>query len=424
MKEITRRDFLMGTTAGMVTVMASMMMESTIIASASESEELTPGVTVVADAESATGYTAHFVYEDAEAESVALLAGFSFLTDDGVAGRTSSTTAYTAYEWTPETYPVQVVGTYAYEKVEGTDYWTLSLPMPSGHYWYYLMIDGENMISDPANPGMSADAENGHEDAGSFFFVPYDEEKQNGTIDYTFAMPREDGQSGEVSFVNYQDLNGDTQALGVYLPYGYDAEREEGYKVLYIGHGGGGSEVEWFSNGTQYIFDNLIAEGTVEPTIIVTMYNTGYEWDYEVINENLMNYIIPYVEENYNVGTEVADRAFAGESMGGMTTCNVYYSYADQFGYFGIFSGADVRDLTEMDIEVLGQPTIMVGAGLYDSAYVNTTYNTDEDRSTLGFIDSLDAAEIPYTVHIVKGGHDFFTWSQLIRLFAEECLWK
>ena len=130
-------------------------------------------------------------------------------------------------------------------------------------------------------------------------------EKQSDSIDFSYMAPREDGQSGEVSYVNYTDYQDTQRPLGVYLPYGYDADREEPYKVLYLSHGGGGNETDWFAGGSvDYIFDNLIAEGTVEPTILITMDNGSYEWDFDVIIDNLTNNIIPYVEENYNVSTE------------------------------------------------------------------------------------------------------------------------
>lgn len=43
-----------------------------------EGEALTPGVTVYADEDSITGYSATFVYEDAEAESVDVVGTFAF----------------------------------------------------------------------------------------------------------------------------------------------------------------------------------------------------------------------------------------------------------------------------------------------------------------------------------------------------------
>ena len=140
---------------------------------------------------------------------------------------------------------------------------------------------------------MISAAESGSEAVLSTFDVPYDE-KQGDTIDFDFIMPREDDKVGTLTFADYEDVNGEQAPLAIYLPYNYDAEREEGYPVLYLSHGGGGNELEWFSSGnSQYLFDNLIAEDGVEPTIVVTMSNGVYDWDYDVINENVMNILSP-----------------------------------------------------------------------------------------------------------------------------------
>lgn len=399
------------------------------IAAYAQEAELTPGVTVAADENSPTGYTVTFVYEDAEAESVSVAGNFAFyLPGSRVAAIPPEERQIPLGEFEEGMFRANSTDLAVYEEMEKQDgdYWTVSFALPSGHYTYNYNVDGaEESIPDPANPAMASDAESGSTAKLSTFDVPYDE-KQGDTIDFDFIMPRDDDQAGEIEFADYQDVNGDTAPLAVYLPYGYDAEREEGYKVLYLSHGGGGNELEWFSSGnTQYLFDNLIAEGSVEPTVVVTMNNGVYDWDYDVINANVMEHIIPFMEENYNVGTEAADRAFAGLSMGGMTTTNIYYRSADQFGYFGIFSGSDSsQDLTQMDLEALKTPVIMVGAGTYDMAYVNDSYNTDADISTIGILDALDEQEISYDFYQVDGGHDWSAWPQLLKIFAEDYLWK
>ena len=394
---------------------------------AEESSELTPGVTVIADEESATGYSATFVYEDAEAESVTLVGGMAFFYDDGTVAANPEV-AYTPYEWKPDMVP-SGDGGFSTEmtKVEGTDYWTVEVPLPNGKYLYAYNVDNaEKNISDPANVPMTAEVENGNAFDRSVFYVPYDSEKQAGYKDWSFLMEREDEQKGSVSFVNYDDLDGTARPLGVYLPYGYDENAEEPYKVLYLSHGGGGNETDWFYGGSaNYIFDNLIAEGEVEPTIIVTMNNSVYEWDYDKIITNLTEYIVPYMEENYNVSADPSGKAFAGLSMGGMTTSHVYYDCADQFGYFGIFSGSDASiDLNSLDIDVLKKPFIMIGAGRYDMAYINDSYGQENDRTSLGLKDNFDEIGISYRFHVVDGSHDWFVWPQLLNIFAENYLWK
>lgn len=391
-----------------------------------EEPALTPGVTVNADEESATGYTATFVYEDGDAQSVSLVGGMAFFYDDGSVGKNPEI-SYTPYEWKPDMIPSGDGGfTTEMTKVDGTDYWTAEVPLPSGKYLYaYNVNDAEQNISDPENIPLTADVENGNAFDRSVFYVPYDAEKQAGYKDWSFLMERTDEKKGSVSFVNYEDLDGTQRPLGIYLPYGYD-EAGEDYNVLYLSHGGGGNETDWFYGGSaDHIFDNLIADGEVEPTIVVTMNNSVYDWDYDRIITNLMDHIIPYMEKNYNVSPDTSGRAFAGLSMGGMTTSNVYYKCADQFDYFGIFSGAEATiDTSTLDLETLKQPFIMIGAGKFDMAYVNDSYQQEGDRTSLGLKENMDAAGIPYRFHEVDGAHDWFVWPQLLNIFAENYLWK
>ena len=376
----------------------------------------TPGVTVTADASSPTGYTVTFVYEDADAGQVEVIGTFNFFKSGGKYGVLPEE-PYTPFEYEPgmfrannNDYPATV----AMSKVEGTDYWMVAMPLPSGHYLYNYKVDGsDTYVSDPANPPMASTAERGHASALSTVNVPYDP-VQGSSTDFDFLLPRTDGQVGQVVYADYTDINGNLAPLAIYLPYGYDAGREEGYKTLYLGHGAGGTEMEWFASGnTHYIFDNLIAEGKVEPTVIVTMCNSTYDWDFEVIKPNIMDYIVPFVEENYNVGTEPSDRAFAGLSMGGMTTTNIYAAHADQFGYIGVLSGCDPDVILDAnDVGRLSMPTIMTGNGFYDPAL--------EDA----LMAQLMQLGIPYEEYIVLGGHDWTTWPQLIRIFATNYLWK
>ena len=62
-----------------------------------------------------------------------------------------------------------------------------------------------------------------------------------------------------------------TKPAYVYLPYGYDEEKQ--YNVLFLMHSGGGDETEWglhkeFSSA-KLVLDNLIYYGDIEPMIVV-----------------------------------------------------------------------------------------------------------------------------------------------------------
>ncbi len=301
------------------------------------------------------------------------------------------------------------------------------MPLPNGHYQYVFLVndDADTKLEDPTNPMEAAGVENGNHYDRSTFYVPYDAEKQSESMDWSFMAPMD--EAGTVEYVNYTDINGNPAPLGVYTPYGYDAEREEPYKVVYLSHGGGGNETDWFAGGSvDYIFDHMIADGTTEPVVLITMNNTAYEWNFDVIVENLSQCIIPFVEENYNVSTEASGRAFTGLSMGGMTSTNVLYKVPELFGYIGIQSGGDVKaDTSEVDWEAVKAVKLMLGAGIYDFGLVGENSGTEEDGFTLTTLaQKLDEQGVEYGWEEAFGSHDWNTWPQLIKVFAENYLWK
>ena len=58
----------------------------------------------------------------------------------------------------------------------------------------------------------------------------------------------------------------------VYTPYGYEKNKKK-YPVLYLQHGWGENEYAWHVQGhANLIMDNLIADGKIEPFIIVMTY--------------------------------------------------------------------------------------------------------------------------------------------------------
>lgn len=396
-------------------------------------EELIPGVTVVADAESATGYTATFVYEAPEAEQVQVRGAFTFYNDIKEIRGVVPEEYATPEQWENGMFEAGDESlTIDMERVSGTDYWTTSMTLPSGHYQYVFLVDGdaETKLEDPTNPMEASGVENGKHYDRSTFYVPYDAEKQSESIDFTFMAPRTDGQEGQITYVNYTDINGNAAPLGIYIPYGYDAKREEPYKVLYLSHGGGGNETDWYAGGSvDYIFDNLIAEGNTEPVILVTMENATYNWmkGMDLVVENLVTCIMPYVEENYNVATEASGRAFAGLSQGGKATNNIMFDVPELFGYFGIFSGSDLYcDTTKVDFETLKNTKILLGGGIYDFGLVTEEFNPYKNGfgTVTELATVLDENGVSYGWEEVKGAHDWNTWPLLMKIFAEDWLWK
>jgi enterochelin esterase family protein len=68
----------------------------------------------------------------------------------------------------------------------------------------------------------------------------------------------------------YKTKSGDTRQAWVYTPPGYDTEPSKRYPVLYLQHGMLEERRAWAQQGrTNFILDNLIAEGKAKPMIVV-----------------------------------------------------------------------------------------------------------------------------------------------------------
>lgn len=174
---------------------------------------------------------------------------------------------------------------------------------------------------------------------------------------------------GTIQVFDYEskNYNGDQSVVKkqakVYLPYGYDANRERPYNVFYLMHGGGGDLRFYFDDNSDetmigILFDNMIANGDLEPCIIVApTYNndkSSDDWgNASKYGKELVNDLIPSFESNYNTaykkesGNNIStkekatrlNRAFGGFSMGGATTWGIFETCLTQVGYFLPISG-------------------------------------------------------------------------------------
>ena len=243
----------------------------------------------------------------------------------------------------------------------------------------------------------------------------------------------------------------DDQDLGIYLPANYDPDRAEPYRVIYLSHGAGGNETYWFSQPqATNAMDHLIAENPDQEAIVVGMDNTLFGWNYGRIADNVINYIIPYMEANYNVSTNPNDRAFAGFSMGAMTTTYMAFHHADSFGYFGIFSGCNIGNATFKDGFVYSSSGFnRDGAAYLEEVYANIEPSEDllnsvvftmaGDSDTALFANGFGYYGAYETIRdwcelampeenfvdggLVHGSHDIYTWGQCVYTFAKDICW-
>jgi hypothetical protein len=393
-----------------VAVSVGLVLGGASVASAEDEVDLTPGPHIFADPDSPTGYTGRFVYYNPEATSVRFVGDLLLRNWEDP----SDTRVYQPQEYRPGL--MRGGGAYDAEMTRvGDGYWVHEVPLAAGpnQYWFYVDNNTSLWVADPANPpifapdGLTGTARR----AFNAVYVPYDPEKQNyePLAERVIANPRPDAPHGTWSYVPIQ-IGTTTRTMGVYLPPGYDPDRPEPYKTIYLQHGGGQDQSDWMNIGSvPHIMDNLLQDGLTEPAVVVTT-NSAYLGASPY--NNLTNIIIiPFVESNYNVSTDRMDRAFAGLSLGALMTTNIINNNPLRFGYYGVYSfGANINPNTPN----LKEAYIHIGCGIWDNLNLCPTQAALDNLN--GFAN--------YKYSLIAGGHDFNTWPQLFAIFARDYLWQ
>lgn len=328
---------------------------------------------------------------------------------------------------------------------QGNGTWEYTAPFPSGTFAYAFLPDcgfgpsctfgGPNYVRDIDNAPLENVA--GQVDS-SLFQVPFDARFQHYDafdLNFDYSLPTSAANQGSWHAVNYSSPGSTIPANGVhdfamYTPVGYPNTTEENYHLLYLSHGGGGDAWDWpnFAKVGQTL-DRLIAEGYIPPTVVVcpsfeNLTEDGATLPAYIVRENYQEYLFPFVEETYPVGGSPDKRAFAGLSLGGVLTYEMYINATSYFGWYGIFSGAlgpganQTQYVKATDVQenpALLDRGIFLGFGAFDIAL--------EDCYSLQL--AFDLAHISYVNRFVPwGSHAWNTWSDTFWNFGRIALWK
>lgn len=244
-----------------------------------------------------------------------------------------------------------------------------------------------------------------------------------------FDKERETTKKGHVDSLYYDSKTvGSKRRLFVYTPPGYSPKKR--YPVLYLLHGIGGTEKEWF-RGThpQAILDNLAADKKMVPMIVVfpngrAMVNdadTGNIFAPEKIQafanfeNDLLKDVIPFIESKYPVLADRDHRAIAGLSMGGGQSLNFGLGNLDYFAWIGGFSSAPNTKAPE---QLLPDPA-KARTGL-KFLYISCGTKDGLIGITQGVHRYLKQNNVPHLYHIEPDGlHDFRMWSNDLYHFAQ-----
>ena len=314
------------------------------------------------------------------------------------------------------------LGLYEMNKDSETGIFSCTIPLPSGTFNYRFVLDipdGNpiNMITipDPNNLPMYGKEQ---KQKYSQIIVPFDKEKQEE--DRSVELPYQSGLKGKVVYSEYKtDPSfgvGEKQPVAIYLPAEYDENKETAYPVLYLSHGGGGTFTDWVTQGSlMNMMDHFIGERQTEPMVVVMMDNEVFEWKHkDSCIPNLIRFLKPFIENNYNVETNSERCAFAGFSAGGFLAFDVWANCAPTFAYIGIWSAGQRSEL-DFSKEELKHSQIHVGGGRYDDAFYAFGYRLENQLYEYG---------IDFTSYFPEGGHQWSVWRKLLEDFVTRVLWR
>lgn len=236
------------------------------------------------------------------------------------------------------------------------------------------------------------------------------------------------GTFGELKQITYYSSTAQrNKTANVLLPEGYSTN--EKYPVLYVNHGIFCDENQMLGMGVPEIVGNLARSGEAEKMIVVfpQMYtstteatppmgqiNAEVEANYDKFREDLINDLMPYIEENYSVKTGRENTAIAGFSMGGRETLYIGVSRPDKFGYIGAacpapgvtpatdYAGEHVGSMTEDEFKISNkayEPYLLMITGGTNDGTVGTFPQSYHELFTKNGQDHV-WLEVP------GGGHD------------------
>ncbi|MFK4098771.1 alpha/beta hydrolase-fold protein [Streptomyces sp. NPDC019531] len=391
------------------------------------------GPTVTHTGTGPTGYQVTFRVKAPSAGSMRIKGTWSFASTASTSTDPTNATPVSAADWKPGDFPLQspnqpgeawAVGTMT---KDASGIWSYTVPLPSGTFDYQLYADcasatltGCTATTDPANPAWTTA---GSPAVFSQVYVPSDRKSGTPDLSYTADVPA--SRRGKLTEVTYPTPNSATgeHQLAVYTPPGYDPERSTPYPVFLLSHGGGENELAWSTRGRlEQIVDHLIAAGRMQPAVVVMPNGSGITMG--SYTTEITGTVLPYIEQHYNIGTDAADRAFAGTSAYGTQANNFLFGDTGAFGYYGVWSPASGAPAvtvtgsgdTPVD-EAYKKPALKKLLGVHLAIGQQDLGGNAPMMTAITEREGLINAGVPFTYYSVGGGHTWALWQRTLHDF-------
>lgn len=309
-----------------------------------------------------------------------------------------------------------------FEKQADGTWVTRTKSLVPGFHYYWFNINGMD-ISDPASKSYF-----GCGRMTSAVDIP-----EKG-CDFYKVMDVPHGQINILTY--YSNVRKANASMYVYTPASYNKNSSKRYPVLYLQHGGGEDESGWFLQGkTNFILDNLIAQGKAKEMIVVMSNGNiqipGTGFGYSIagmkgFENELTQVIIPFVDENFRTISDKNHRALSGLSMGGGQSFFVGLQHTELFSYVGVFSTGvfgGIYETKSFDAEA-AIPGLISQHDKYnkDLSLFYISVGTDDPRisPTKKAVESMKQSGLNITFNSFPGDHEWQVWRKSLHVFAQK----
>lgn len=275
----------------------------------------------------------------------------------------------------------------------------------------------------------------------TLFFASCNDSQSKSFIDENYTTPqdfdsnipnREYGTVRTVSY--YSTTTEDTRNANVILPPNFNKNKK--YPVLYLLHGIGGNENEWFGGNPNEIISNLVAEGRAKEMIIVIpnirarhkdvttppeFFSIEHFREFDNFLNDLRDDLMPWIEKEFPTLNNRDNRAVAGLSMGGRSALHVGINLIDKFSYIGAFTPAIGVLPYHMEDGLFTEATLTI-PNEYKKNTLIMIVKGDND-GVVGdcpeqYSNALTQNGVPHIYYVTKGGHDFDVWKNSLYNFS------
>jgi len=242
-------------------------------------------------------------------------------------GATTVAVAGDANGWDPSPHPLN--------RVSGTNLWFLRQNYESdARLDYKFVLNNSSWILDPRNPLLCYGGYGPNSELRMPAYLP--------AAECTTDTSVSGGIIDKGTFVS--TILANSRSLRVYLPAGYDPQREEGYPMVLFHDG-----LEFLTLGdVKTVLDNLIGWKRIEPMIGVFVppvsstqrieeYSgaTAVNFERFIIEE-----LVPHIDSTYNTAREPARRGMMGPSLAALISAQICFHHPEVFGLCGLYSPA------------------------------------------------------------------------------------